>query len=95
MIISSNIMHIKLYVCFLKYKQCLCFFIPQPLIDCMACYKTFNNVIQENPKPYIHCVHKPALTKVDKIHLVFFGTFDSIQLFCLTNLKIRCVLALQ
>lgn len=41
------------------------FFIPQPLIDCMTCYKTYLDVIQENPKPYIHCIHKPALTKVN------------------------------
>lgn len=35
----------------------------RPLIDCMTCYKTYKDAIQENPKPYIHCVHKPALTK--------------------------------
>ncbi|MCJ8745753.1 hypothetical protein PDJAM_G00133980 [Pangasius djambal] len=35
----------------------------RPLIDCMACYKTYKDAIEENPKPYIHCVHKPAVTK--------------------------------
>ncbi|KAF4075785.1 hypothetical protein AMELA_G00222800 [Ameiurus melas] len=35
----------------------------KPLIDCMTCYKTYRDVIQENPKPYIHCIHKPAVTK--------------------------------
>ncbi|KAG7317663.1 hypothetical protein KOW79_018698 [Hemibagrus wyckioides] len=35
----------------------------RPVIDCMTCYKTYNDVIQEKPKPYIHCIHKPALTK--------------------------------
>ncbi|GAA6110044.1 uncharacterized protein LOC108256306 [Tachysurus ichikawai] len=35
----------------------------RPLIDCMTCYKTYYDVIQENPKPYIHCIHKPALTQ--------------------------------
>ncbi|KAI5092144.1 hypothetical protein C0J45_17775, partial [Silurus meridionalis] len=35
----------------------------RPLIDCMVCYKTYLDEIQESPKPYIHCIHKPALTK--------------------------------
>lgn len=36
----------------------------QPMIDCAICYKTFKGEIQVEPKPYIHCVHKPTLTKV-------------------------------
>ena len=39
-----------------------CFF--QPLIDCAVCYKTFAGEIERDPKPYVHCVHKPALTEV-------------------------------
>ncbi|KAF7667988.1 hypothetical protein LDENG_00037540 [Lucifuga dentata] len=35
----------------------------RPLIDCAVCYKTFNGGIEPEPKPYIHCVHKPALTE--------------------------------
>ncbi|XP_066534809.1 retinoic acid receptor responder protein 2-like [Hoplias malabaricus] len=35
----------------------------RPMIDCAMCYKTFNGVIEKIPKPYVHCVHKPALTK--------------------------------
>ncbi|XP_078147550.1 uncharacterized protein LOC144543493 [Centroberyx gerrardi] len=35
----------------------------RPLIDCAVCYKTFAGEIEQDPKPYIHCVHKPALTE--------------------------------
>ncbi|XP_010883815.1 uncharacterized protein LOC105019374 [Esox lucius] len=35
----------------------------RPLIDCAVCYKTFSGEIEKQPKPYIHCVHKPALTE--------------------------------
>lgn len=36
----------------------------QPLIDCAVCYKTFGGAIETQPKPYVHCVHKPTLTEV-------------------------------
>ena len=42
---------------------CLCAFM-QPLIDCAICYKTFRGEIEQEPQPYVHCVHKPALTEV-------------------------------
>ncbi|KAK5878120.1 hypothetical protein CesoFtcFv8_025558 [Champsocephalus esox] len=35
----------------------------RPLIDCAVCYKTFREEIEQEPKPYVHCVHKPALTE--------------------------------
>ncbi|XP_044033385.1 uncharacterized protein LOC122867082, partial [Siniperca chuatsi] len=35
----------------------------RPLIDCAVCYKTFGGEIEQEPKPYVHCVHKPALTE--------------------------------
>ncbi|XP_069015746.1 uncharacterized protein [Embiotoca jacksoni] len=35
----------------------------RPLIDCAVCYKTFRGDIEPRPKPYVHCVHKPALTQ--------------------------------
>ncbi|KPP56419.1 hypothetical protein Z043_125963, partial [Scleropages formosus] len=35
----------------------------RPLIDCAVCYKTVAGVIEKDPKPYIHCIHKPSLTK--------------------------------
>ncbi|XP_012705519.2 uncharacterized protein LOC105915826 [Fundulus heteroclitus] len=35
----------------------------RPLIDCAVCYKTFRGEIEEEPAPYIHCVHKPVLTE--------------------------------
>ncbi|XP_071340973.1 retinoic acid receptor responder protein 2 [Trachinotus anak] len=35
----------------------------RPLIDCALCYKTFGGEIEEEPKPYVHCSHKPALTE--------------------------------
>uniref|UniRef100_A0A3B5A4X4 Retinoic acid receptor responder protein 2 n=1 Tax=Stegastes partitus TaxID=144197 RepID=A0A3B5A4X4_9TELE len=35
----------------------------RPLIDCAVCYKTFRGEIEQEPKPYVHCVHKPALTE--------------------------------
>ncbi|XP_049341402.1 uncharacterized protein LOC103041317 isoform X1 [Astyanax mexicanus] len=34
-----------------------------PLIDCAICYKTHAWEIEKDPKPYVHCVHKPALTE--------------------------------
>lgn len=40
------------------------------MIDCAICYKTFEGEIQMEPKPYIHCVHKPVLTQV-LIHPLF------------------------
>ncbi|AWP17038.1 Hypothetical protein SMAX5B_017127 [Scophthalmus maximus] len=42
----------------------------RPLIDCAVCYKTFGGEIEQEPKPYVHCIHKPALTeemKVDRV----------------------------
>ncbi|XP_034023038.1 uncharacterized protein si:ch1073-406l10.2 [Thalassophryne amazonica] len=38
----------------------------RPLIDCAVCYKTYNGQIEEVPKPYVHCIHKPSLTEVMK-----------------------------
>ncbi|KAG7455371.1 hypothetical protein MATL_G00255960 [Megalops atlanticus] len=35
----------------------------RPLIDCAVCYKTFSGEIDSEPKPYVNCVHKPALTE--------------------------------
>uniref|UniRef100_A0A8C2ZJK5 Retinoic acid receptor responder protein 2 n=1 Tax=Cyclopterus lumpus TaxID=8103 RepID=A0A8C2ZJK5_CYCLU len=35
----------------------------RPLIDCAVCYKTFGGEMEQEPKPYVHCVHKPALTE--------------------------------
>ncbi|KAL6462960.1 hypothetical protein MHYP_G00293820 [Metynnis hypsauchen] len=35
----------------------------RPLIDCGICYKLYGGKIEKEPKPYIHCVHKPALTE--------------------------------
>eukprot|EP00064_Thunnus_orientalis_P009671 superscaffoldBa00001242_g9696 len=35
----------------------------RPLIDCAVCYKTFGGNIEQEPIPYVHCVHKPALTE--------------------------------
>ncbi|KAJ8268451.1 hypothetical protein COCON_G00136230 [Conger conger] len=34
----------------------------RPLVDCTVCYKTFSGAIENEPKPYVNCVHKPALT---------------------------------
>lgn len=35
----------------------------RPLIDCGICYKMYRGEIQNEPKPYVHCVHKPQLTQ--------------------------------
>ncbi|KAK5849882.1 hypothetical protein PBY51_014181 [Eleginops maclovinus] len=35
----------------------------RPLIDCTVCYKTFREEMEQEPIPYVHCVHKPALTE--------------------------------
>uniref|UniRef100_M3ZI47 Retinoic acid receptor responder protein 2 n=1 Tax=Xiphophorus maculatus TaxID=8083 RepID=M3ZI47_XIPMA len=35
----------------------------RPLIDCVTCYKTFEGEIEAEPQPYIHCVHRSALTE--------------------------------
>uniref|UniRef100_A0A1A7YE00 Retinoic acid receptor responder protein 2 n=1 Tax=Iconisemion striatum TaxID=60296 RepID=A0A1A7YE00_9TELE len=34
----------------------------RPLIDCTVCYKTYQEEIEPEPKPYLHCIQKPALT---------------------------------
>ncbi|KAG7246274.1 hypothetical protein CRUP_018833, partial [Coryphaenoides rupestris] len=34
----------------------------RPLIDCTVCYKTFAGEVEVRPKPYVNCIHKPALT---------------------------------
>jgi len=39
----------------------------RPLIDCAVCYKMYGVVIEQDPKPYIHCIHKPALTEEMKV----------------------------
>uniref|UniRef100_A0A3Q3BCS8 Retinoic acid receptor responder protein 2 n=1 Tax=Kryptolebias marmoratus TaxID=37003 RepID=A0A3Q3BCS8_KRYMA len=33
------------------------------LIDCMVCYKTYRGEIEQEPEPFTHCIHKPALTE--------------------------------
>ncbi|KAJ8397401.1 hypothetical protein AAFF_G00439500 [Aldrovandia affinis] len=35
----------------------------RPLIDCAVCYKTYSGTIESVPKPYVNCIHKPALTE--------------------------------
>lgn len=35
----------------------------RPLMDCAVCYKTLNDEIEANPKPYIHCIQRPRLTE--------------------------------
>ncbi|KAJ8272705.1 hypothetical protein GJAV_G00092440 [Gymnothorax javanicus] len=35
----------------------------RPLIDCAVCYKTLSGEVETEPKPYVNCVHKPALTE--------------------------------
>ncbi|KAM9333492.1 uncharacterized protein KZ484_018503 [Pholidichthys leucotaenia] len=35
----------------------------RPLIDCAVCYKTFRGEFDQDPKPYVHCTHKPSLTE--------------------------------
>ena len=43
----------------------------QPLIDCAVCYKTYDGVVEASPKPYVHCIHRPALTEVSALGLTF------------------------
>ncbi|KAL7373640.1 hypothetical protein ABVT39_011302 [Epinephelus coioides] len=38
----------------------------RPLLDCAVCYKTFRGDIEQEPKPYVHCIHKPTLTEAMK-----------------------------
>uniref|UniRef100_A0A8C1YXF4 Retinoic acid receptor responder protein 2 n=1 Tax=Cyprinus carpio TaxID=7962 RepID=A0A8C1YXF4_CYPCA len=38
----------------------------RPLIDCAVCYKTYAGAIEAEPKPYVSCVYKPALTEAMK-----------------------------
>ncbi|KAK5898094.1 hypothetical protein CgunFtcFv8_015541 [Champsocephalus gunnari] len=35
----------------------------RPLMDCAVCYKTAADQIETSPKPYVHCIQKPRLTK--------------------------------
>lgn len=36
----------------------------QALMDCAVCYKTANDLMIMDPKPYVHCIQKPRLTEV-------------------------------
>ncbi|KAJ3611196.1 hypothetical protein NHX12_021213 [Muraenolepis orangiensis] len=36
----------------------------RPLMDCAVCYKMFEDRMEADPKPYIHCMQKPRLTTV-------------------------------
>ncbi|CAJ1082558.1 uncharacterized protein LOC115570440 [Xyrichtys novacula] len=38
----------------------------RPLMDCAVCYKTSEDQIEPNPKPYVHCIQKPRLTEAMK-----------------------------
>lgn len=38
----------------------------RPLVDCAVCYKAFQGEIEQEPKPYVHCIHRPALTELMK-----------------------------
>ncbi|CAG10252.1 unnamed protein product [Tetraodon nigroviridis] len=35
----------------------------RPLMDCVVCYKTIQDVIEASPSPYVHCIQKPRLTQ--------------------------------
>ncbi|KAJ8336914.1 hypothetical protein SKAU_G00381340 [Synaphobranchus kaupii] len=35
----------------------------RPLIDCAVCYKTYSGIVENEPTPFVNCVHKPALTE--------------------------------
>ncbi|KAI3355375.1 hypothetical protein L3Q82_018219 [Scortum barcoo] len=35
----------------------------RPVMDCAVCYKTLDDQIEANPKPYIHCIQRPRLTE--------------------------------
>ncbi|XP_033841750.1 uncharacterized protein zgc:195173 [Periophthalmus magnuspinnatus] len=35
----------------------------RPLMDCAVCYKTASDQIEQEPKPYVHCMQKPRLTE--------------------------------
>ncbi|KAK7881697.1 hypothetical protein WMY93_030106 [Mugilogobius chulae] len=36
----------------------------RPLMDCAVCYKTSMDQIEQEPKPYVHCIQKPRLTEL-------------------------------
>uniref|UniRef100_A0A8C6U4R9 Retinoic acid receptor responder protein 2 n=1 Tax=Neogobius melanostomus TaxID=47308 RepID=A0A8C6U4R9_9GOBI len=52
----------------------------RPVIDCAVCYKTFGGNIEAEPKPYVHCVHKPSLTeemkglRIDQCNIIGYGS---------------------
>ncbi|CAL1597222.1 unnamed protein product [Knipowitschia caucasica] len=35
----------------------------RPLMDCAVCYKTVSEQMEPEPRPYVHCIHKPRLTE--------------------------------
>ncbi|TKS87578.1 hypothetical protein D9C73_021702 [Collichthys lucidus] len=44
----------------------------RPLMDCAVCYKTVNDQMEMDPKPYVHCIQKPRLTE-DDANFVIYG----------------------
>uniref|UniRef100_A0A3Q1GIK7 Retinoic acid receptor responder protein 2 n=1 Tax=Acanthochromis polyacanthus TaxID=80966 RepID=A0A3Q1GIK7_9TELE len=35
----------------------------RPLMDCVVCYRTVEDVMETHPKPYVHCIQRPRLTE--------------------------------
>uniref|UniRef100_A0A667ZPX6 Retinoic acid receptor responder protein 2 n=1 Tax=Myripristis murdjan TaxID=586833 RepID=A0A667ZPX6_9TELE len=35
----------------------------RPLMDCAVCYKMLADEIENEPKPYVHCIQRPKLTQ--------------------------------
>lgn len=52
----------------------------RPSIDCAVCYKTFGGNIEAEPKPYVHCIHKPSLTeemrnlRIQQCNMIGYGS---------------------
>ncbi|KAK0143968.1 hypothetical protein N1851_017702 [Merluccius polli] len=66
----------------------------RPLFDCATCYKTFAGEIEASPKPYVHCIHKPALTQVspgDAPPHTSWGVLVLVHLVTLHNMDITWV----
>ncbi|KAE8279738.1 hypothetical protein D5F01_LYC21867 [Larimichthys crocea] len=41
------------------------------LMDCAVCYKTANDLMIMDPKPYVHCIQKPRLTENDGNFVIY------------------------
>lgn len=55
-------------------------------MDCAVCYKTVNDLIEPDPRPYVHCIQKPRLNQVFMVSCPVL-----LSLLCVLSRRIMCL----